>query len=84
MLIIDETGGRKDGDQTAHVGREYRGNRGKIENGEVGVSSVCADFGKYCPLAVEPYAPVLWFPHRRKGCWTVWAKAIRSPLYDSS
>lgn len=32
VLIVDETGDRKDGDQTAHVGRQHLGNRGKIEN----------------------------------------------------
>ena len=60
-LIIDETGDRKDGDQTAHVGRQYLGNRGKIENGVVSVSSVWADEGVYYPLAVEPYTPPHWF-----------------------
>ena len=38
VLIIDETGDRKDGAKTAHVGRQYLGNRGKIENGVVSVS----------------------------------------------
>src|SRR3712207_5433084 len=55
VLIIDETGDRKDGDKTAHVGRQYLGNRGKIENGVVSVSSVWADERLYYPLAVEPY-----------------------------
>jgi hypothetical protein len=62
VLIIDETGDRKDGDQTAHVGRQYLGNRGKIENGVVSVGSVWADEGLYYPLAVEPYTPQHWFP----------------------
>ncbi len=61
VLIVDETGDRKDGDQTAHVGRQYLGNRGKIENGVVSVSSVWADEGVYYPLAVEPYTPERWF-----------------------
>lgn len=61
VLIIDETGDRKDGDQTAHVGRQYLGNRGKIENGVVSVGSVWADAGVYYPLAVEPYTPKDWF-----------------------
>lgn len=61
VLIIDETGDRKDGDKTAHVGRQYLGNRGKIENGVVSVSSVWADDGVYYPLAVEPYTPKHWF-----------------------
>ena len=61
VLILDETGDRKDGSQTAHVGRQYLGNRGKIENGVVSVGSVWADAGLYYPLAVEPYTPAPWF-----------------------
>src|SRR5512147_261170 len=61
VLIIDETGDRKDGTKTAHVGRQYLGNRGKIENGVVSVGSLWADEGVYYPLAVEPYTPERWF-----------------------
>ena len=61
VLIVDETGDRKDGDKTAHVGRQYLGNRGKIENGVVSVGSLWADEGMYYPLAVEPYTPQHWF-----------------------
>jgi hypothetical protein len=61
VLIVDETGDRKDGEKTAHVGRQYLGNRGKIENGVVAVGSVWADEGVYYPLAVEPYTPERWF-----------------------
>jgi SRSO17 transposase len=61
VLVVDETGDRKDGAHTAHVGRQYLGNRGKIENGVVSVGSVWADEGVYYPLAVEPYTPQHWF-----------------------
>ncbi len=61
VLIIDETGDRKDGSQTAHVGRQYLGNRGKIENGVVSVGSLWADSSLYSPLAAEPYTPERWF-----------------------
>jgi SRSO17 transposase len=61
VLIVDETGDRKDGAKTAHVGRQYLGNRGKIENGVVSVGSLWADEGVYYPLAVEPYTPASWF-----------------------
>lgn len=61
VLIIDETGDRKDGTQTAHVGRQYLGNRGKIEQGVVSVGSLWADEGLYAPLSVEPYTPQHWF-----------------------
>src|SRR3954452_7801797 len=39
-LVIDETGDRKDGTKTAHVGRQYLGGIGKIDNGVVSVSSL--------------------------------------------
>jgi len=32
VLIIDDTGDRKSGTQTAHVGRQYLGSVGKIDN----------------------------------------------------
>lgn len=61
VLIVDETGDRKDGSKTAHVGRQYLGNRGKTEQGVVSVGSLWADEGVYYPLAVEPYTPAPWF-----------------------
>lgn len=60
-LVIDETGDRKDGKATAHVGQQYMGNIGKIENGVVSVSSVYADERLYYPLEVEPYTPAHHF-----------------------
>ena len=41
-LVIDETGDRKDGTKTAHVGRQYLGGIGKIDNGIVSVSPLWA------------------------------------------
>jgi SRSO17 transposase len=60
-LVIDETGDRKDGKATAHVGKQYLGGIGKIENGVVSVSSLYADERWYYPLAVEPYTPAHHF-----------------------
>jgi SRSO17 transposase len=60
-LVIDETGDRKDGHKTAHVGRQYLGNLGKIDNGVVSVTSLWADEQVYYPLDVEPYTPATWF-----------------------
>src|SRR6266700_3012051 len=57
VLVIDETGDRKDGHKTAHVGRQYLGNRGKIDNGVVSVTSLWADEQVYYPLEIEPYTP---------------------------
>jgi hypothetical protein len=60
-LVIDETGDRKDGTHTAHVGRQYLGSGGKIDNGVVSVGAVWADERIYYPVAVEPYTPAHWF-----------------------
>ncbi len=61
VLVIDETGDRKDGTKTAHVGRQYLANLGKVNNGVVSVTSLWADEGVYYPLEVEPYTPASWF-----------------------
>jgi hypothetical protein len=61
VLVIDETGDRKDGHKTAHVGRQYLANLGKIDNGVVSVSSLWADERVYYPIDVEPYTPASWF-----------------------
>ncbi len=60
-LVIDETGDRKDGTHTAHVGRQYLGSIGKIDNGIVSVGALWADEQVYYPLDVEPYTPAHWF-----------------------
>jgi len=57
VLVIDETGDRKDGTKTDHVGYQYLGSVGRIANGIVSVSSVWADERVYYPLHVEPYTP---------------------------
>ena len=56
-LVIDETGVRKDGTHTAHVGYQYLGTIGKIANGIVAVTSLWADAEVYYPLQVRPYTP---------------------------
>jgi len=57
VLVIDETGDRKWGTKTAHVGRQYLGSIGKVDSGVVTVSSLWADDRVYWPLAVEPFTP---------------------------
>jgi SRSO17 transposase len=61
VLVIDETGDRKDGHKTAHVARQYLGKLGKIDNGVVSVSSLWADERVYYPLEIEPYTPESYF-----------------------
>src|SRR3989442_2263329 len=62
VLVIDETGDRKDGHHTAHVGRQYLANLGKIDNGVVSVTSLWADERVYYPVDVDPYPPAHRFP----------------------
>ena len=57
VLVIDDTGDRKDGHATDHVARQYLGSVGKIDNGIVAVTSLWADERHYYPLHVEPYTP---------------------------
>jgi len=61
VLVIDETGDRKDGHKTAHVGRQYLANLGKIDNGVVSVTSLWADERVYYPVDCEPYPPAHHF-----------------------
>jgi DDE superfamily endonuclease len=62
VLVIDDTGDRKSGKQTAHVGRQYLGSIGKIDNGLVVVSTLWADEERYYPLHAEPYTPARRLP----------------------
>ena len=66
VLVIDETGDRKDGHYTAHVGRQYLANLGKIDNGVVSVTSLWADEGVYYPVDFEPYTPAHHFEKGKK------------------
>ena len=59
VLVIDDTGDRKDGHATDHVARQYLGSVGKIDNGIVAVTSLWADEQHYYPLHVEPYTPAV-------------------------
>ncbi len=61
VLVIDEHGDRKWGHKTAHVGKQYLANLGKIDNGVVSVTSLWADEQLYYPLEVEPYTPAQHF-----------------------
>jgi len=62
VLVIDESGYRKDGTKTDHVARQYLGNIGKIDHGIVAVSSLWADGAIYYPLHVAPYTPAERLP----------------------
>jgi SRSO17 transposase len=62
VLIVDDSGDRKAGSQTAHVGRQYLGSIGKIDNGIVAVTTVWADERAYYPLHYAPYTPASRLP----------------------
>ncbi len=61
VLVIDEHGDRKWGKHTAHVGRQYLANIGKIDSGVVSVTSLWADERVYWPVHFEPYTPAHHF-----------------------
>ena len=66
VLVIDETGDRKDGTKTAHVAHQYLGSIGKIANGIVAVTSLWADERVHYPLHVAPYEPAARLPLGKK------------------
>jgi SRSO17 transposase len=57
VLVIDDTGDRKDGHHTDHVARQYLGSVGKTDNGIVCVTSLWASQRCYWPLHLVPYTP---------------------------
>jgi SRSO17 transposase len=61
VLVLDDTGDRKDGTATAHVARRYLGSVGKIDNGIVAVTTLWADGRVHYPLHVAPYTPASRF-----------------------
>ncbi|MFD7607498.1 transposase [Streptomyces mirabilis] len=62
VLVIDDSGDRKDGTATAHVGKQYLGSVGKIDRGVVTVTTCWADERVYYPVHACPYTPAHHFP----------------------
>ncbi|PJN32237.1 transposase [Streptomyces sp. CB02959] len=62
VLVIDDSGDRKDGKATAHVGHQWLGRYGKTDNGVVTVTTLWADERMYYPLHAVPYTPAHHFP----------------------
>ncbi|WP_411088731.1 IS701 family transposase [Streptomyces sp. 061-3] len=65
VLVIDDSGDRKDGKATAHIGRQWLGRLGKTDNGIVTVTTCWADENLYYPLHSVPYSPAHHFPKGR-------------------
>src|SRR5512133_2422381 len=66
VLVIDDTGDRKDGRHTAHVARQYLGSVAKTDNGIVAVTSLWADERVYWPAHVTPYTPASRLPKGKR------------------
>jgi SRSO17 transposase len=67
VLVIDDSGDRKDGRKTAHVGRQWLGRYGKTGNGVVTVTTVRADEQVYYPVHAVPYTPARHFAKGKTG-----------------
>lgn len=61
VLAIDDSGDRKDGTKTAHVGHQWLGRYGKTDNGVVTVTTLWSDGQVYYPLHADPYTPAKHF-----------------------
>jgi hypothetical protein len=61
VLVIDDSGDRKDGAKTAHVGHQWLGRYGKTDNGVVTVTTLWADERLYYPVHAVPYTPARHF-----------------------
>ena len=57
VLVIDDSGDRKDGTKTAHVGHQWLGRYGKTDNGVVTVTTLWADERLCYPVDAVPYTP---------------------------
>jgi len=61
VLVIDDSGDRKDGAKTANVGHQWLGRYGKTGNGVVTVTTVWADERLYYPVHAVPCTPAKHF-----------------------
>jgi SRSO17 transposase len=72
VLIFDETGFAKKGDDSVGVARQYCGSLGKVDNCQVGVFSAYATRHGYALLDKRLFLPEQWFDkeyeERRKKC----------------
>ncbi|MCX5191196.1 transposase [Streptomyces sp. NBC_00268] len=65
VIVIDDSGDRKDGTATAYVGRQWLGRLGNTDNGIVTVTTVWTDGRVYYPLHATPYTPAHHFARGR-------------------
>jgi hypothetical protein len=81
VLVVDDSGNRKDGTRTAFTGRQWLGRLGKTDNGIVTVTTLWADERLYYPLHALPYSPCPPLPQeaQRAGVPDLWSPRMRSP-----
>src|ERR1700750_2873840 len=65
VLVIDDSGDRKDGTKTATEGHQWLGRYGKTDNGVVTVTTLWADERLYYPVHAVPYTPAGHFAKGR-------------------
>lgn len=72
VLILDESGFKKKGNDSAGVYKQYCGNIGKVDNCQVGVFAAYASSYGYALLDKELFVPEAWFgdeyEERRNKC----------------
>ena len=72
VVIFDESGFVKKGEDSAGVARQYCGTAGKVENCQVGVFAAYASPHGYCLLGNKLFIPEKWFTdeyaERREKC----------------
>src|SRR2546430_7066307 len=61
VLVIDDSGDRKDGARTAHVGHQWLGRYGETDSGEGPVTTVWGDERLYYPVHAVPCTPARHF-----------------------
>ena len=66
VLIFDESGYAKKGEDSAGVARQYCGSLGKVENCQVGVFAAYASPQGYALLDAELFIPETWFEESHK------------------
>jgi SRSO17 transposase len=83
-LIIDDSGHRKSGNFTAGVGRQYIGEIGKTDNGNVVVTTHLYDGKKSLPLDIELYQHAKSLPEGKKDVSFKKKPELALELVDSS
>src|SRR5713101_7759623 len=84
VLVLDDSGDRKDGTKTAHVGHQWLGRYGKTDNGVVTVTTVWADERLYYPVHAVPYTPARHFAKGKSDPAFRTKLAIRAEAADSA